>query len=68
VPGSNPATVPEDNPTVATVVLLLLHVPPLVKFPSVVVNPEQTVAVPEIPDGNGFVVTGLLVEQPVESV
>ena len=49
-------------------VLPLLQVPPVVVFPNVVISPEQTVVVPEIAEGKGFVVTTLLVVQPVASV
>ena len=48
----------------ATVVLLLLHVPPVVASVSVVVVPEQMVKVPEIGLGRGFTVTTEVVLQP----
>ena len=41
-----PVTIPEPVPTVATAVVLLVHVPPGVASASVVVLPTQTVKVP----------------------
>ena len=67
VPDVTPETIPELVPIVATLVLLLIHVPPPV-LESVVVEPAQTVAVPVIADGNGLTVTTVVVIQPVASV
>ena len=67
VPDVTPETIPELVPIVATLVLLLIHVPPPV-LERVVVEPAQTVAVPVIADGNGFTVTTVVVIQPVASV
>ena len=64
VPVAKPVTTP-PVPTVASVLLLLLHVPPVVVLPNVVVNPAQTVGVPVIPEGNVFIVTGSVVKHPV---
>ncbi len=44
-------------PIVATVVLLLLHVPPGNVFPNEVLEPAQTTGVPLMADGSGFMVT-----------
>ena len=67
VPDVTPETIPELVPMVATLVLLLSHVPPPV-LESVVVEPAQTVAVPAIADGNGLTVTTVVVIQPVDRV
>ena len=61
-----PPTVPEL--TVAIPVLLLLHVPPVVASLNPVVPPSQTVVVPLIEDGNGLIVTVLVILQPVAAV
>jgi hypothetical protein len=50
-----PSTVPVVEPTEATVVLLLLHVPPLVPSVRFVGDPAHTVRVPDIvPNGVGL--------------
>ena len=67
VPAVTPETIPELVPIVATLVLLLIHVPPPV-LDSVVVEPAHTVVVPVIADGNGFTVRTVVVIQPVDSV
>ena len=52
-----PVTTPDEEPTVACAVLLLLHVPVAgVEF-SVVVVVGQTLPMPVIVVGNGFMVT-----------
>ena len=56
---------PVVEPTVATAVLLLLHMPPGVTSLSVVEKPGQTLVVPVIDAGFGFTVTGETVLQPV---
>ena len=56
VPGAMPVTMPDDDPTVAMLLLLVLHVPPPASV-SVVVAPWQTVAVPVIAEGRGLTVT-----------
>ena len=48
---------PLPEPTVATIILLLLHVPSLTASVSVVVLPTHIVFVPEMIDGEGFTVT-----------
>lgn len=56
LPPDTPVTTPLDAPTVASVGLLVLHVPPPVASLSDVVNAWQTVAVPVMDDGLGFTV------------
>ena len=56
VPAVTPVTMPEEEPTVA-LVLLLLQVPPAVASVSVIVAPSQTEELPEIDGGVGFTVT-----------
>jgi hypothetical protein len=51
-----PVTTPEVIPTVATEKLLLHHVPPDVALDNVVVEPEQTVAVPVMAAGSALTV------------
>jgi hypothetical protein len=51
VPVATPVTTPVPEPTVATDVLLLLHVPPEVASLNVLVEPPaHTLAVPDIGD------------------
>ena len=64
VPAVMPDTTPEEEPTVATVVLLLVQLPPAEPSVNVVVWPIQTLAVPPIAAGNGFTVTGTKVLHP----
>jgi len=59
---------PDADPTVAIVVLLLLHVPPPVRSPNGVVFPEHTDSVPVILCGPGFTVTVAVVAQPAVDV
>ena len=72
VPADTPVTMPVV-PTVATVVAVLLQVPPVVASLNPVVAPAQTVAVPVMvpADGNGLTVTTLVaaaVPQPLVTV
>ena len=60
-----PVTTPDAEPTVATPVALLVHVPPLVVLVSVVVIPTQVLAVPAIASGSGLTVTVTDLKQPV---
>ena len=62
-----PVTIPVVDPTIATVVLLLLHVPPPASL-NVVVKPEQTSSVPSIAVGKGSTVTMVVIIQPVDKV
>jgi len=59
-----PVTIPEEEPTVAVPVLLLLQVPPLVLHVSVVVLPSHTAAVPLIAAGELFTTIVSVVKQP----
>ena len=61
-------TTPVDEPIVAMLVLLLTHVPPEVVSLNPVVNPEQTIAVPEIAGGEGLTVNADVAMQPVPSI
>jgi hypothetical protein len=63
-----PLTTPVPATTVATAVLLLLHVPPGLVLLSVVVCPTQVVSEPVIAFGGGFTVTVVIRVQPVPSV
>jgi hypothetical protein len=67
VPPVTPATTPDPETTVATMVLPLVQVPPPASVNDVVV-PGQTVIVPVIADGRGFTVTVVCVEHPVGKV
>src|ERR1043166_8504132 len=58
-----PATIPDTDPTAATVILLLLQVPPDVPSVSVTVEPAQTLPGPDIATGLGLTVTVIEVGQ-----
>jgi hypothetical protein len=62
-----PVTTPDVDPAVATVVLLLLQVPPVLVLVKVVLAPEQRTAVPDIAAGADVTVTTTVVEQPLPS-
>ena len=68
MPAVTPVTTPEV-PTVATEVLLLVHVPPLTVLERVIVRPVQTLEEPEMvpAEGAAFTVTTILREQPVDN-
>jgi hypothetical protein len=68
VPGTIPDTIPVDEVTVATDVLLLAHVPPVDVLPNVVVKPWQTVDEPVIVAGSGLTVTTAALIHPVLNV
>jgi hypothetical protein len=51
---------PVEGPIVATVVLLLVHVPTPDGSDNVVVLPAHTVSVPVIADGKGLTVTNVV--------
>ena len=59
---------PLDEPMVALVTSLLLHVPPPVASVNVSVDPLQIVSEPAIAAGTGFTVDAVVVLQPVERV
>jgi len=67
LPVATPLTIPVD-PTLARLVLLLLHVPPVVASLNAVVDPAHTTRVPVIPAGKGLTVTGVVMKQPVDNV
>lgn len=67
VPDNNPATVPDDDPTVATEVELLLQEPPPASL-NVVFEPTHNDPDPEMDAGNGLTVVVTKVMQPVGSV
>ena len=52
----------------ATIVLLLIHVPPEVTSVNAVVSPEHTAVAPIITPGNGFTITVVVAEQVVGKV
>jgi hypothetical protein len=60
-----PVTTPAPVPTVATPVLLLLHVPPLVGLLKVAVSRGHILAVPVIGAGTAITVAVTVVMQPV---
>ena len=57
VPTDIPLTTPVDEPMDAIEASLLLHVPEVVEFVSVVLEPTHTLAVPPIDAGTGFTLT-----------
>lgn len=67
IPAATPLTTP-DVPTVASPVLLLVHVPPAGDELNEVVDPVQTKKVPVSADGCVFTVTGWVVKHPVPKV
>ena len=62
VPAVIPFTMPKPGPVVATMVLLLLHVPPPGPLASAVVSPIHTARLPVIGSGGVFTVTVLVVK------
>lgn len=64
VPGLTPVTIPDEEPTVAMAVLLLLHVTPETVLLRVVVWPTQTVGLPVMAAGAALTVTSTVAEQP----
>jgi hypothetical protein len=66
VPTEMPVTMPDDEPIVAFV-LLLLQVPPVEGLLSVVVCPRQTDEVPLIVPGIGYTVALTIARHPDES-
>ena len=57
-------TTPDEEPMLATLVLPLTHVPPVVASARVVVAFAQTVVVPVITEGNGLMEITAVVKQP----
>jgi hypothetical protein len=68
VPGVMPVTTLLTEPIVATAVLPLVHVPPVVALASVVVSPTHTAVPPVIAAGSGLIVTIFEIMQPVPTV
>ena len=64
MPAAMPVTTPEDEPTVAVEVLLLLQEPPETDSIKVVVRPAHTVVVPVIAAGTAFTVIAVVRVQP----
>lgn len=62
-----PVTIPVVRPMVATVVALLVQVPPPL-FDSVMLAPIHTAEAPDMADGSGLTVNVLVIAQPVPSV
>jgi len=67
-PDAIPFTIPEADPIVATIGVLLLHVPPGMEFPNAVAAPRQTCVTPVIVPGEELTVTVAAAAQPVLSV
>jgi hypothetical protein len=68
VPAIPPVTIPDPEPTVAILVLLVFHVPPAILLLNVRFDPEHTIDAPDIAPGATLVVTVVVasVPQPVE--
>jgi hypothetical protein len=64
VPVVIPLTMPEVDPTVATEVVLLVHVPPGVASVSVIVDPAQTLVGPPMAAGVALTVTIVVARHP----
>lgn len=64
LPAATPDTMPDPEPTVATPVLLLVHVPPDGEELSVVLAPVHTEAVPDIAPGVVLTVTEAMAKHP----
>ena len=64
VPALTPVTMPVEDPTTATAVLELLHVPPEVALLSDVLAPIQADRVPIMGAGNGAMVMTAVAKQP----
>jgi hypothetical protein len=67
-PDEMPETMPDEEPTVAIAVLPELHVPEPVASVKVVVRPEHTLVLPDIPVELLLTVTNLVAIHPVLSV
>jgi len=65
LPEIPPVRRPDVAFTDATLLLLLLHVPPPVGLPSIWPEPEHTCRLPVIASGTAFTVTILVCIQPV---
>ena len=58
VPAATPVTIPELVPIVASAMLLLVQVPPVVASVNVIDEPTQTAVEPAIDAGIGLTVNG----------
>jgi len=58
IPAATPVTTPDEEPTVASAGLPLVHVPPNTEFSKDAVAPTHTFAVPVIVAGEMFTITG----------
>ncbi len=67
-PKVTPVTLPAVGSTVATGLLLLLHVPGPVGSFNGVISPWHIVVLPPIGDGEALTVTGMVAKQPVEGI
>jgi hypothetical protein len=68
VPATIPVTTPVAETTVATEVLLLLHVPPVDVLVNAIVKPSHTVDEPDMAAGSGLTVITAVLIQPVPNV
>ena len=68
MPVATPVAIPVAEPIVATAVALLIQVPPLVAFVSVVVPIPQMAGVPPMAPGTGFTDNVIVELQPVLSI
>ena len=66
LPDATPVTAPVEEPTVATLALPLIHVPPGSESANVMTLPTHTVDGPVGVAGNGFTVMTEVILQPVE--
>ena len=67
MPPPAPVTTPVPVPTVATVVVLLVHLPPAVPSLSVPACPTHSVVIPVMGSGLAFTVITVLVIHPAPS-
>ena len=68
VTGEIPVTTPVNDPTVACAGFRLVQVPPVLSSVRFVVAPAQTLSVPSMADGNGLIVSTLVLMHPLEPV
>lgn len=68
LPDDIPVTIPVDEPTVATAVVPLLQVPPMLLLLRVVALPAHNVAVPVLAAGVPFTVITVVRLQPLAAV
>lgn len=68
VPVAMPVTTPVEEPMVAIVGVLLVHVPPVAVLLSVAVAPTAKDVLPVMPAGGAVTVAMLVVIQPVAAV